>query len=245
MLRHLVLHFLAHGGIAAVRAVGAAHRALGCDGGEDGRHALHALAEAHVEIPFVIRAKRIHAARDRVRGQRLEARIPVRIHAPVFLEISAEPVREFGPTLFLLHLHRVVQAHEAAAALHLLAELRKVIRRRCGMSPAAVGINHHRVRLREFLCARPFGVQVKFHIHAIRRALPEALREELDSRIMLVLARPVRRSAGDHEDVFFRISGKDGSAQRGAKQDEEREFFHRSFLFGGESTRRRGSSWKL
>ena len=101
-----------------------------------------------------------------------------------------------------------------------------MIGRHRGMSPAAVRINHHRVRLREFLGRRPFRIQMKFHIHTIRGTLLEAFGEELNARVVLVFTRTVRRTASDHQDILLCVSSEDMGAERGANEQDEREFFH-------------------
>src|SRR5262249_31907546 len=74
---------LAHGGVAFMRTVLAAG-GVGCGySRKDRSHVFHAVAEAHVKIPFVVELEGADAARDRMVGQLLEIRVPMRIHRPV------------------------------------------------------------------------------------------------------------------------------------------------------------------
>ena len=69
------------------------------NGGEDRRDALHALAEAHIEIPLVVDAERFDSVGDGVVGKGLEPGGPVRIDGFVELVVAAHPAKE-GVTRF-------------------------------------------------------------------------------------------------------------------------------------------------
>ena len=185
-------------------------------------------AEAHVKVPLVIRAEGLHAIADRVPRQFLEVRVPVRIHRPVRFEETAHPVERLRPALVRRIFHRVVEADEATAAVHRLRDALEMVALDHRMPAAAVGINHHGVRLCELLLARP--LRVEMHLgRDLRRALSETLREELDAGVVFVLARPVRRLSGDQDDQRFALGGlgvqgrEPGGNERG---EEEGRGFH-------------------
>ena len=80
MLRIAGCHALAHMGIAAVGAITALHGFGRGPIRQNRRHAFHVLGKTHVEVPFVIGLKRLHAIGDLVLGQFLEVGDPVRVH---------------------------------------------------------------------------------------------------------------------------------------------------------------------
>ncbi len=224
MLTFLALeHRRAHVRIVVMRAVGPLQRIRGRQIGKDRDDARHPFAEAHVIVPFVEHAERLHAAGDRVLRKRREVWRPVRVDAPVRLEVAAEPLAHFRPALFLRNLDRIMDADETAPALHVRPEFREPVPRKHRMSDAAVGVDDNGVRLGEFLRARPIGVQVDLHVEAIGRALLEAFGKELDPRVVLVRARAVALQAGDQDGGFFRglCKGGAGGQRDGEEQGEE------------------------
>ena len=110
-----------------------------------------------------------------------------------------------------------MQADETAAGGHLLGELVEVRERR--MAAAAVGIDHDRVGLGDALVGRPFAVEGDVDVDEAGGGLPQAGGEELDARVVLVLARAMARLAGDHEDVLL-VRGRE---ERGREQEESEE----------------------
>ena len=225
-------------GVACVRAVAALGGLVRRDCAEDGGDALHVFAEAHVVVPFVGGAEGFYAVADRVFWKCGEVGLPVRVHAPPLLEVSAEPVEEFGRAfadgaavwrwgglgglavragggvgpvgVLVSGLDGVVEADEAAAALHFLVELLKMIADYGGVAATAVGVNKDGARGGHFFGRGPLGVELHFHRYAVRSALFEALGEELDAGVVLMLAGAVRWTAGDHEDVLFVGSEAEG-----------------------------------
>ena len=87
------------------------------------------------------------------------------------------------------------------------------------MSATAIGINHDGIGLSNALIGRPLAAQGNIDIHEVRRTLLQASGEQLDTGIMLVLARTMARTAGDEEDVLF-IGGRQ---ERRREQEEAEE----------------------
>ncbi len=228
---HLALHI----GVAVVRAFAAIHGLGRGDGGENGSDPLQARAEAHVEIPFVSRAERVDAVADRVLGQFLEIREPVRIYGPILFEIASEPVEEFGRAFAQLSCvragwaaaaacHRdrfaarasrlsskagfdgVVQANEAATAFHFLREIGEPIALESDVSATTVGVKNDGIGMGEFLGARPLGIEMHLGDRPGARLGSGDFGEQLRPRhCASCWAGPMRRLAG-HEAKDERLA---------------------------------------
>ena len=108
----------------------------------------------------------------------------------------------------------VVQAYEAAAALHLGSQLCEVGKGR--VSCATVGINDDGVGFFEDGLFGPLAVEDKLDIDFIRGVFLQTFGEKLDSSIVFVLARSVAGFSSNQEDLTFGVGG----VGEGAKERE-------------------------
>jgi hypothetical protein len=203
--------------VALVRSIFAAHRAVRRDRGKDVRELAGALVEAHVKIPFIVRAKGLHAIGNRMLRQFPEVRLPVRIHRPILFEESAHPVQRLWSAFVRGKFHRIVQTDEARAAFHFPGDLLKMIAAEQKMSAAAIRVEENRIGLRKFLRVRPFGVEMHLRDH-VRRSLSEALREELHAGIMFMIAGSMRLASGEQQHA--RLAIRSFGLSKGAQQKE-------------------------
>lgn len=145
VLGRLVRDQLAHGGIASVGIILAAHRARRRYIRENRGDAFHPGAEAHVEIPFIVRRKRLHAACDGVYGQCFEIPIPVWIHGPIDFESAANPIEPLRLTFFLGRLDRVVERTQTRPSFDLATQRREVLATEGRVFRPAIAIDHDRI----------------------------------------------------------------------------------------------------
>src|SRR5688500_13318717 len=110
MLRSAAFDRLAHGWVATVRAVVAGSRLFWTSIGQDRRHTFHSLTETHMVVPLVIDPKWVYTACDRVQGQRLEVRVPMRVHRPMRFEIAADPFEKGVAGGSFWYFHRIMRA---------------------------------------------------------------------------------------------------------------------------------------
>jgi hypothetical protein len=224
VLRLAAFHRRAHGRITAVRAVGPLHRFGRRHRRQNRRHAFHAVAKSHVEIPFVAKFERLHAARDRVFRQRLEVRLPKRIDRPVLFKTPARPVHEFLLPAFLGRLNGVMNQREADAPVHQLAEGLQPVAWQERMPAAAVAVKHHRAGVAK----RRGGIRrpaVGMHLRPHPRQFVETFLEQQAAGAMFVVARPVTGRAGD-EDNFF-ISGQRPQREQRERGQKDPQFHKR------------------
>ena len=91
-------------------------------GHQDRRDAFHLRTKTDVEVPLVLDGERLHAAGDRVLGQRRDLGHPVRVGRVARFVIAADPVQELVAGLALGHLDGVVQAGDAHALVDQLLD---------------------------------------------------------------------------------------------------------------------------
>ena len=117
-LRFAIFHGVSHRRVPFVRAILAIHGACRRDGTQNGRDSFYVFGKADVKVPFVMRRERFHSLCSGMFGQRFEFRVPGRVHRPVYLERSANPLEEFSLTLFFCRFCRVMKANQPGAFFH-------------------------------------------------------------------------------------------------------------------------------
>ena len=216
--------------VAAVCAVGSAHRALGSDGCQDRGDPFHLLAKPHVEVPLVVDREGLDAARDGMIGKLLEVGVPVGIDGPVRLEVAAEPVDEAIADVPFGHLDRVMDADEPDALFHQLVFELQVGDRH--VPAAAVAIDDDRVRTVEG--SRVFWPIVLVNVHVVLgHRHSQTVGEQQTAGVMLVVPRGVARLARQKDDLLLgRLSrvGRDERCQNGKRRQQD---VAQGFLHGG------------
>ena len=77
-----------------------------------------------------------------------------------------------------------------------------------------IGIDQNPVSGFDLFFRRPFRVQMHLHIHQIRHPSPEALRQQLDTRVVFMRARAVTRLSANKYDILFLICVRGKQGQR-------------------------------
>src|SRR5579883_1612094 len=118
VLELALLNRLTHIRIAFMGPVTPVHRAGRSHGVKNRDHALHAVTETHVKIPFIPNLKRAHTPRHGVVRKGAEIGHPNRVNRPVQFEAAANPIKELTFTSLFGRFHRVMKAAKANPLLH-------------------------------------------------------------------------------------------------------------------------------
>src|SRR3954462_3069192 len=131
--------------IAAVRAVGAVESFFRRNGAENWSDAGHALAKAHVIVPFVLDCKWLHAASDGMLRQRFEIGGPSRIHRPIDFKVAANPIEKCITGRTFWDLDCIMATPETNAFLHELVDNGAAFGAIERMAITTIGIDEDRI----------------------------------------------------------------------------------------------------
>ena len=112
------------------------------------KNILHAglpFAEAHIEIPFILRLEGLHAARDRMHRKALVVCVPNRIARKTVFVVSADPVLPLRAALVGQHFDGIMRHADAHAFFHQRTQHPESVWLHAGMITPAVGINKYRI----------------------------------------------------------------------------------------------------